>query len=305
MFDESSCEQGRNFANKIWNAFRLVKGWEVDESLANPNQTTIKWFDARFNEALLEIEHNFTQYRLSEALMASYKLVWDDFCAWYLEMVKPAYQQAIDAETYKATVGYFENILKVLHPFMPFLTEELWHDEIFGTRGAKDCCIVAQLPAAISKDESLLKEIEAVKQMVSEIRNIRNSKQISPKEALSLSVKVNSDIDFKAYQNIIFKLANIMELSFVDEKLSGAASFMVGRDEFFVPLAGNIDIEAEKESIQKEMAYLQGFLKSVDAKLSNERFVQNAKPEVVANEQNKKADAEAKIIILQESLAAM
>ncbi|MDA9555805.1 valine--tRNA ligase [Pelobium sp.] len=305
MFDESSCEQGRNFANKIWNAFRLVKGWEVDEQLTNPNQTTIAWFEARFNEALAEIEHNFNQYRLSEALMATYKLVWDDFCAWYLEMVKPAYQQPIDQETYQATVNFFEQILKVLHPFIPFITEELWHDEVFGARADKDCCIVAQLPDSKTQNQKLLSEIELIKQVISEIRNIRNTKQISPKEALSLAVKVNSDIDFKTYQNIIFKLANITELSFTNDKLTGAASFMAGRDEFFVPLAGNIDVDAERERIQKEIDYLTGFLKSVNAKLSNDRFVQNAKPEIVAIEQNKKADAEAKIAILQEILATL
>lgn len=305
MFDESHCEQGRNFANKIWNAFRLVKGWEVDESLTNPNETTIAWFELRFNEALEEIENNFAQYRLSEALMATYKLVWDDFCAWYLEMVKPAYQQPIDKASFEATIRIFENILKVIHPFMPFLSEELWHDELFGERADKDCCIVAQLPTSSSKDVKLLAEVELVKQIISEIRNVRNSKQISPKEALNLSAKVNSDIDFKAYQNIIFKLANISEFNFVEDKLVGAAAFMAGRDEFFIPLAGNIDAEAEKERIQKEIEYLQGFLKSVNAKLSNERFVQNAKPEIVANEQNKKADAEAKIQILEESLKAL
>ncbi|MFC5284646.1 valine--tRNA ligase [Pedobacter alpinus] len=305
MFDESSCEQGRNFANKIWNAFRLIKGWEVDESLANPNETTIAWFDSRFNEALAEIEANFKTYRLSEALMATYKLVWDDYCAWYLEMVKPAYQQPIDKASYDASILFFEKIIKVLHPFMPFLTEELWHDEVFGKRGEMDCCIIAQLPTIEAKNEMLLKEIDAVKQIVSEIRNVRNSKQISPKEALTLSVKTNSDIDYQAYKNIISKLANISELKNVEEKLSGAVAFMAGRDEFFIPLAGNIDVEAEKENIKKEIEYLQGFLKSVNAKLANERFVANAKPEVVANEQNKRADAETKIQILEETLSAL
>lgn len=305
MFDESSCEQGRNFANKIWNAFRLVKGWEVDEKLENPNVTTIAWFENRFNETLEEIENNFSQYRLSEALMATYKLVWDDFCAWYLEMVKPAYQQPIDAFTYKATIEFFENILKVLHPFTPFLTEELWHDELFGERAKGDCCIVAHLPVLGAKNEQLLKEIELIKQVVSEIRNVRNSKQISPKEALTLAIKVNSEVSFKAYENIITKLANITEINIVEEKLAGAASFMAGRDEFFIPLGGNIDIEAEKENIQKEIEYLNGFLKAVNAKLSNERFVQNAKPEIVANEQNKRADAEVKIAILEDNLKSL
>lgn len=305
MFDESSCEQGRNFTNKIWNAFRLVKGWEVDESLANPNATTIHWFSNRYNQALAEIEQNFLQYRLSEALMATYKLVWDDFCAWYLEMVKPAYQQPIDKETYAATVQFFEQILKLLHPFTPFITEELWHDDLFGLRENLECCIVAQIKDSQAVDEQLLKHVEQVKQIVSEIRNIRNTKQISPKDALQLSYQINSDIKFDAFTNIIAKLANISEFNLVSDKVQGAANFMAGIDEFFIPLAGNIDIEAEKESIQKEIDYLHGFLKAVNAKLSNERFVQNAKPEVVANEQNKRADAEAKIKSLEATLIAL
>ncbi|ADY52065.1 valyl-tRNA synthetase [Pseudopedobacter saltans DSM 12145] len=305
MFDEASCEQGRNFGNKVWNAFRLVKGWEVDSSLACQNEKSIAWFEARFNEALKEIESNFDQYRLNEALMDSYKLVWDDFCAWYLEMVKPAYQQPIDEVTYKATVNFFERILKLLHPFMPFLTEELWHDEVFGERNSKDCCIVAQMEASQAFDSNILKDVEVVKQIVSEIRNVRNTKQISPKEALTLFVKKGSDIDYDTCKNIIFKLANISEFGQVEEKLAGASSFLAGRDEFYIPLEGNIDVEAEKEKIVKEIEYLKGFLKSVNAKLSNERFVQNAKPEIVENEKNKQADAEAKIKILEETLAGL
>ena len=307
MFDESSCEQGRNFANKIWNAFKLLKGLTPTPSQENKvsNGVAIRWFENRFNEALVEIENNFKQYRLSEALMVTYKLVWDDFCAWYLEMIKPAYQHPIDEPTYKATIRFFEDILKLLHPFMPFLTEELWHDEIFGERAEKDCCIVAQMQNSIPTDTKLLNEVEAIKQIISEIRNIRNTKQISPKEALNLSIKVNSDIDFKIYQPIILKLANISKIDFINEKLDSAASFLINRDEFFVPLIGNIDVKAEIESIQKEIFYLKGFLKAVEAKLSNERFMQNAKAEVVANEQNKKADAKVKIKILEESLAAL
>ena len=298
MFDESYCEQGRNFANKIWNAFRLVKGWEVDANLANPNAQAILWFENRFNEALAEIEDNFKQYRLSEALMASYKLVWDDFCAWYLEMVKPAYQHPIDAETLKVTIGFFEKILTLLHPYMPFLTEELWHDELFGEKGELDCCIVAAYPVVGAADATLLKEVEVVKGLVAEIRNVRNTKQISPKEALPLNIKVNSGLDYEKWMNIIFKLANISEVEFVNDKLVGAASFMVGNDEFFIQLNETIDVEAEKERLNAELVYLQGFLKSVDAKLGNERFVQNAKPEIIQNERNKKADAEAKIAII-------
>ncbi|WP_199136557.1 valine--tRNA ligase [Pedobacter sp. ASV12] len=305
MFDEAYCEQGRNFANKIWNAFRLVKGWEVDETLANPNQKAIAWFESRFSEALAEIESNFKQYRLSEALMATYKLVWDDFCAWYLEMIKPQYQHPVDAETKKITVQYFEQILRLLHPFMPFLTEELYHDELFGERAEMDCCIVAEYPVIGQANEALLKEAELVKGLVSEIRNVRNKRQISPKEALPLAIKVNSGLDYKQWENIVFKLANIEQIELVNDKVAGAASFMVGNDEFFISLGGNVDAEAEKERLSKELEYLQGFLKSVDAKLGNERFVQNAKPEIIANERNKKADAESKIAIITESLAAL
>ena len=305
MFDESYCEQGRNFANKIWNAFRLVKGWEVDENLENPNTQAIAWFDNRFNEALAEIEDNFKQYRLSEALMITYKLVWDDFCAWYLEMVKPVYQHPIDPESLKATIGFFERILTLLHPFMPFLTEELWHDELFGEKGEMDCIIVASYPTFAAAEPQILKDVEIVKQVVAEVRNVRNTKQISPKEALPLSIKINSTLDYEKWLNIIFKLANISEVEIVNDKIAGALSFMVGNDEFFIVLNEDIDVEAEIERLNTELTYLKGFLKSVEAKLSNERFVQNAKPEVVENERNKKADAEGKMAIIQESLSAL
>ena len=305
MFDESYCEQGRNFANKIWNAFRLVKGWEVDENLENPNQQAITWFENRFNEALGEIEANFKQYRLSEALMATYKLVWDDFCAWYLEMVKPAYQQSIDAETKRVSIQYFEQILKLLHPFMPFITEELYHDELFEHREELDCCIVADYPKIGNINDQWIKEGELIKELISEIRNVRNTRQISPKEILPLSIKVNSTLAYENWTNIIFKLATIGEIEFVNEKIAGAANFMVGNDEFFIVLNENVDLETEKERLTKELIYLQGFLKSVDAKLSNERFVQNAKPEIIANERNKKADAESKINSITESLTIL
>lgn len=305
MFDETYCEQGRNFANKIWNAFRLVKGWEVDENLENPNTQAINWFESRFSQALADIEADFKQYRLSEALMATYKLVWDDFCAWYLEMVKPAYQQPIDAATKAVTIKYFEEILKLLHPFMPFLTEELYHDELFGERTEMDCCIVANYPIVGKADEQLLKEAELIKDLISEIRNVRNTRQISPKEALPLSIKVNSGLNYQTWTDVIFKLANVSEIELVNDKIAGAASFMVGNDEFFIVLNENIDLAAEKERLTKELEYLVGFLKSVDAKLSNERFVQNAKPEIIANERNKKADAESKISIIKESLTIL
>ena len=305
MFDESYCEQGRNFANKIWNAFKLIKGWEVDSSLENPNQVAIEWFDSRFNHALTEIEDDFKQYRLSEALMATYKLVWDDYCAWYLEMIKPAYQQPVDAETYNKTIEFFLNILKILHPFMPFITEELWHDELFGERDKMDCCIVAQLPKNGQINTRLLTEIENVKQAITQIRNIRQNKNISPKETFQLFLKTNSSVNYKTYQFVITRLANISDIILVDDKISGAASFMVHTDEFYIPLNENIDPAAERERLTKEKQYLDGFLRAVNLKLTNERFMSNAKPEVVENELRKKADAEAKLKILEDNLSAL
>lgn len=305
MFDVSYCEQGRNFANKIWNAFRLVKGWEVVEQEATASQKmSAKWFESRFNQALVEIEEHFANYRLSDALMATYKLIWDDFCSWYLELVKPAYQAPIEKETYETVKGLFQKVLKLAHPFMPFITEELWHDEIFGNRSTEDCIIVADFPKVEAFDENIIKEFATVQQIISEVRNIRNSKGLSPKIALPLAINA-TNIDYSQYQDSIKKLANIEDLSFVKEKVSGAVSFLAGKDECYVALENNIDVDAEKERISKEIEYLKGFLISVDKKLSNERFVQNAKPEIVENEKNKKADAEAKIQILEESLQSL
>ena len=305
MFDESYCEQGRNFANKVWNAFRLVKGWEVDESLPNINQQAINWFDSAFNQAFIEIEENYRQYRLSDSLMGIYKLVWDDFCAWYLEMIKPVYLQPIDPETYRITIEYFERILKLLHPFMPFLTEELWHDDLFVERKELDCCIVAPYPVAGKVNVTLLNDIDLVKLVVSEIRNVRNAKQISPKEALPLSIRVNSSIKYDDYLSILFKLANISSSQFVTEPVSGAHTFMAGKDEFFISLENTIDVDSERDRLLKEIDYQNGFLRSVEAKLSNERFIQNAKEEVVENERRKKEDALSKLKILEAALKSL
>jgi valyl-tRNA synthetase len=302
MFDEKHCVQGRNFWNKVWNALLLVKGWEVDDSLENPNRIAIAWFKSRFSEAMAEIEDNFGQYRLSEALMGTYKLVWDDFCAWYLEMIKPAFERPIDRETYVQTIAFFENVLKILHPFIPFITEELWHDEIFGERSLMDCCIVAPMPEFEKINAQLLEEAEIVKQVVTHIRNTRKSKQMADKESLALYIKANSAIDYNQYKAILSKMGNINEFNIVTEKLSGAVSFMVSKDEFFIPLTENIDPIAESERLNKEKEYLFGFLKSVEAKLGNDRFVKNAKPEIVENELKKKADTEAKLKIIDDNL---
>jgi len=306
MFDVAYCEQGRNFANKIWNAFRLVKGWEtIDTNATEAELNAIKWFKSRFNQAIKEIDEHFAAYRLSDALMSIYKLIWDDFCSWYLELVKPAYQQPIAKVLYDDTKELFEQILTLIHPFMPFLSEELWHDELFGIRAETDCCIVAPYPKGGEVNEHLLKDYIVIQQVVSEIRNIRNTKQISPKESLPLAIKVNSGRDYKSYLDSISKLANINDVTFVDEKPDGTVGFIAEKDEFFVSIAQNIDVAAEKERIVAEINYLEGFLKSVKAKLANEKFVQNAKPEIVQNERNKQIDAEAKLKILEESLAVL
>lgn len=305
MFDVSYCEQGRNFANKIWNAFRLVKGWETTNTPATEAQkTAAKWFESKFNATLIEIEDHFNHYRLSDALMSTYKLIWDDFCAWYLELVKPAYQAPIETETFEVVKEFFKRILTLVHPFMPFLSEELWHDELFGQRDVKDCIIVAEYPTVGDIDQKIIKEFTFVQQIISEVRNIRNTKQISPKIALPLAINA-TEIDFTNYQESIIKLANIEQLTFVQEKVIGAVSFLAGKEECYVALEENIDVDAERERITKEIDYLKGFLSSVDKKLSNERFVQNAKPEIIQNEQNKKADAESKMKILAESLASL
>jgi len=310
MFDESYCDQGSKFANKIWNAFRLVKGWEVDERLESNNELAIEWFDSRFNQALAEIDDYFTQYRISDALMATYKLVWDDFCAWYLEMIKPNFADGqslpIDRVTFNRTVLFFENILKILHPFMPFISEELWHDEeLFGARTAYDCCIVAQLPGNGKINTQLLSDIEIIKQIVTQIRNIRNQKQLPPKENLPLSVKANSVVPYKVYEAIICKSANINQFNTVDDKIVGALSFMVSTDEFYVPLNETLDPVAECVKLKKDQEYYTGFLRSVNSKLGNERFMSNAKPEVIEVELRKRADAEAKLKIIEENLAAL
>ncbi|MFD1769076.1 valine--tRNA ligase [Sphingobacterium suaedae] len=305
MFDVSYCEQGRNFANKIWNAFRLVKGWEtIDVPATEAQKTAARWFENRFNQAVAEIDEHFADYRLSDALMSTYKLIWDDFCAWYLELIKPTYQAPIEKEALETVKHFFEKVLALVHPFMPFLTEELWHDELFGTRTEKDCVIVATYPITQGFDEQVIKEFDVVKQVISEVRSIRNGKGISPKVALPLAINATV-IDFAKYQENIIKLANISELTFVKEKVQGAVSFLAGKDECYIALENNLDIDAEKDRIAKEIDYLKGFLIAVEKKLSNERFVQNAKPEIVQNEQNKKADAEAKINILEDSLRSL
>ena len=303
-FDESLCEQGRNFANKIWNALRLVKGWEVDDSLSQPESAVIAnaWFDSHASHVTQEIDDLMSKYRLSEALMASYKLVWDDFCSWYLEMVKPAYQKPIDPLTYEQVLGQFERMAKLLHPFMPFITEEIWH--LLRERGENDFLIISSWPRANAIDEKLLSHFGVIRQIVTEVRSFRNKQNIPNKEALTLIVKEHANFNTKLEAALI-KLANLESVELVKEKPEGAYGFMIGSVECFIPLEGTVDIEAEIEKLEAELKYSEGFLKSVQKKLSNERFVNNAPAQVVENEKKKMADAEEKIKVTREQLAAL
>ena len=300
-FDEKLCEQGRNFANKIWNAFRLVKGLQV-EDLAVPieNKIAITWFDARFNQSLEEINDHFSKFRISDALMAVYKLAWDDFCAWYLEIIKPEFGKPIDGETYRKTIHHFENVLKLLHPFMPFITEELWHE--FYERKDKDCILLAPWPQEKGYDQAILNQASLSFSMVGEIRNLRNTKGLSPKESLTLQIKGPESMIDKPFIAVVQKLSNLSAISFTKSSVEQAAGFLVGTTECFVPMAGKTDVAKERESISKEIEYLRGFLISVDKKLSNEKFVATAPTQVVETERRKKADAEVKIKSLEENL---
>ncbi len=304
LFDETLCEQGRNFSNKLWNAFRLVKGWEIDESIEQPESSkiAIKWFDAKLSETLSFIESNFSKYRLSDALMGSYKLIWNDFCSWYLECVKPEYLKPIDVTTLKTTITYFENLLKILHPFMPFVTEELWQN--LEDRKEGDTIMLLDYPKAGNVNETLLKDFNYTTLVISEVRTLRKSKNISNKDQIEVLVKKNENVN-EHLDILITKLTNLSSLKYVDEKVEGAFSFVVKSNEYFIPMADNIDIESEKEKIKTELNYTKGSLAIVMKKLSNENFVSGAPEQVVAAEQKKKADAEAKIKVLEKQLASL
>ncbi len=308
LFDEALCEQGRNFNNKIWNAFRLVKGWKVD-SIEQPEAGKIAtaWFEAKLRQTNAEVDDLFKKYRISEALMAVYKLFWDEFSSWYLEMVKPAYingePQPIDQQTYDKTLEFFEILLKMLHPFMPFITEELWQHLYDRKDGESIMRDNLNIPAASDADNQLAAEIENVKQIVSGVRMVRSSKNIAPKEQLELQV-VNKNA-YEAYSAVIVKMANLSAISIVTEKDATASAFMVDTDEYAVPLGAMIDIAAEIEKQEAQLKHLEGFLQGVMKKLANERFVANAPEAVVAMERKKQSDAEGKIAALKESLAAL
>ena len=301
-FDDALCEQGRNFNNKIWNAFRLVKGWTVSESEAQPESaaTAIRWFKARLDKTIAEVDDSFGKYRLSEAMMSVYKLFWDGFSSWYLEMVKPAYQCPVDKETYKATLGFFDALLRLLHPFMPFITEELW--QALAPRAKGESLMVARMPEAASADERLLEAFEAVKEIVAGVRAIRLQKGIPNKESLELQVLGAHDDAFNA---VIAKMCNLAKIERVSEKAAGAASFLVRTTEYAVPLGSLIDADEELAKLRAELEHQRGFLASVMKKLGNENFVSKAPAKVIELERKKQADAESRIRSIEESIAAL
>ena len=302
LYDDALCEQGRNFNNKIWNAFRLVKGWNVDETLPQPQTAAIavEWFDAQLNRTLEEVKDLFGKYRLSEALMAIYKLFWDEFSSWYLEMVKPAYQQPIDRKTYDATLRYFDALLRMLHPFMPFITEELWQHLYDRKEG--ESIMTARMPEPQPVDMEIINRFETTKLVVAGIRTIRLQKGIANKEQLTLQIIGAHD---HSNDCILTKMTNLATIETIEEKDPAAASFRVHATEYAIPLSNAIDVEAELKKLEAELKYAQGFLKTVMGKLGNERFVQNAPEAVVAMERKKKADAEERIKSLEESIAAL
>ena len=312
LFDEALCEQGRNFNNKIWNAFRLVKGWTVAEDSVcccstATNKLAVRWMEAKLRQANEELKDHFAKYRINDALMTVYKLFWDEFSQWYLEMIKPAYkdgkQQPIDRETYEATLRFFETLLKMLHPFMPFITEELWqalYDRQPGESIMRDQLLLGALTA---EDQQLIADIEQVKQVVSGVRTVRSLKNIAPKEQLELQCVGHNR--FERYNDIIIKMANLKAINVVEQKDAMASTFMVDTDELAVPLGSLIDVNAEIEKMEAQLKHLEGFLAGVQKKLSNERFVQNAPEAVVAMERKKQSDAEEKIAALKESIAAL
>ncbi|NBQ47412.1 MAG: valine--tRNA ligase, partial [Sphingobacteriia bacterium] len=290
--------------NKVWNAFRLISGFEVAEVPQSASaKAAIRWFEQRLSQQIALINEHYSAYKMSEALMATYKLVWDDFCAWYLEAIKPEFvdgqAQPIDQTTYDATLVFLEALLKLMHPWMPFLTEEIWH--LLRTREEKDCVMLAEWPIILpTQDTKMLDDFEVAKELVTMVRNVRAQKQLSPKE--KLEVIERSDAQQSAFTAVIKKLANLSDYRYAAEKAEGALSFVIRTTEYFIPLSASINKEEEKERLQKELDYQLGFLKSVQVKLSNERFVANAKPEIITSERKKESDAVAKITALEDQL---
>ncbi|GAB3566128.1 valine--tRNA ligase [Spirosoma luteolum] len=303
-FDEKLVEQGRNFSNKIWNAFRLVKGWHTTPTTADTaqNELAIRWFESKLNATLIEIDDLFGKFRISEALQAIYKLIWDDFCAQYLELIKPGYEQPIDQPTFDATIDFFERLMCLAHPFMPFITEEIWQD--IRERATGDSICVAAFPKPGTVDQTMLTDFDTLFEIISNVRNIRNARQVSPKTELPLAIRTADSARFQTLEPLLRKMANLSAISYVSEQVDGTA-FLIKSDEFFVNLAGEVDTEQEAANARKELDYLIGFRESILKKLSNEKFVANAKADIVDRERQKLADADAKIQALEDRLATL
>ncbi|RZJ34477.1 MAG: valine--tRNA ligase [Flavobacterium sp.] len=304
MFDEELCAQGKAFSHKIWNAFRLIKGWEVSSDIQQPESAAaaIEWYEARLQQSLVEIDTHFEKYRISDALMAIYKLVWDDFCSWFLEMIKPGYQQPIDATTYRKAIEMLESNLKLLHPFMPFLTEEIW--QLITDRKPEEALIISSWPTVKQFDAKLIEDFSTAMEVISGIRNIRKDKNIPFRDAITMKV-VKSGKSASKFDSVISKLGNVTEISYVGEKVNGALSFRVNSDEYFIPISGAVNIDEEIAKMTEELNYTKGFLKSVQSKLSNEKFVSGAPENVIANERKKESDALAKIATLEQSINSL
>jgi valyl-tRNA synthetase len=300
LFEEGLTEQGRNFSNKIWNAFRLVKGWEVDESLEQPRHSAeaIRWFDTQINRAFIKVNDQFLKYRVSDALMIVYKIFWDEFSSWYLETVKPMYQKPVDRITYEATMGFIDSLMHMLHPFMPFITEEIW--QLISERKPGESLMVSSMPAPESYDKKLRRHFEEIKEVITSIRSVRKEKKIAPRESLKLLVRATEGSKYREYlQPVIIKLANLSAVEKIAEEPEGSVSFIVKNVEYFVPVGSMVDAGEELEKLKEELSYSQGFLRSVEKKLSNERFVLNAPEQVVEKERQKMADTEGKIAVLE------
>jgi len=304
MFDEDLCKQGSGFVNKIWNAYRLIDGWEVSETLeeAETSEIAVSWYEARFQKTLIEIEDHYSKYRISDALMSTYKLIWDDFCSWFLEMVKPGYQQPIAAKTKAKVIAILENNLKILHPFVPFISEEIWQH--ISKRTPENALIISSWPKMIAFDPEVISDFDFASEVISGVRAIRKQKNISFKDTIELSV-INNEKISTSFDAVICKLGNISQLHYVDEAVEGALTFRVKSNEYFIPIEGAIDVEEEIAKLSEELKYTEGFLKSVQGKLKNERFVSGAPEAVVAIEKRKEADALAKIETLKASLASL
>jgi valyl-tRNA synthetase len=304
LYDEKEVVLGRNFANKIWNAFRLVKGWEtVASAPTDVNKISVEWFESKFNEALIELDDHFNKFRISDALHLVKKLVWDEFCSFYLEMIKPEFGKPIDETTYLRTIGFFEDVLRVVHPFMPFISEELWGE--LKERTGRERIIVASWPRPDKFRTEILEQGQFAFDIINRIGKTRAEKGVSPKQPLKLKVNSSDQTLLKSFWPVVKKLSNLDEVEIAARKVENATSFMVNTTEFFVPLEGKIDTEKEREAILKDLEYQRGFMESVDKKLSNEKFVSSAPQKVIEMERKKKADAEAKIKSLEESLARL